>query len=86
MLGDIPIPDLRRQDSKNRQNSIDDIDPMTKVKFEGKIEEHFYAAQRLYNELLEAGIAKECARGVLPLNTPTRIYMTEICKIVVALY
>ena len=76
MLGDIPIPDLRRQDSKNRQNSIDDIDPMTKVKFEGKIEEHFYAAQRLYNELLEAGIAKECARGVLPLNTPTRIYMT----------
>ena len=76
MLGDIPSPDLRRQDSKNRQNSIDDIDPMTKVKFEGKIEEHFYAAQRLYNELLEAGIAKECARGVLPLNTPTRIYMT----------
>ncbi len=76
MLGDIPIPDLRRQDSKNRQNSIDDIDPMTKVKFEGKIEEHFYAAQRLYNELLEVGIAKECARAVLPLNTPTRIYMT----------
>jgi thymidylate synthase (FAD) len=76
MLGDIPIPDLRRQDSKNRQNSIDDIDPMTKAKFEGKIEEHFYAAQHLYNELLEAGIAKECARGVLPLNTPTRIYMT----------
>ena len=54
MLGDIPIPDLRRQDSTNRQNSIDDIDPMTKVKFEGKIEEHFYSAQRLYNELLEA--------------------------------
>ena len=76
MLGDIPIPDLRRQDSKNRQNSIDDIDPMTKAKFEGKIEEHFYAAQHLYNELLEAGIAKECARAVLPLNTPTRLYMT----------
>jgi len=76
MLGDIPVPDLRRQDSKNRQNSIDDIDPMTKVKFEGKIEEHFFQSQHLYQELLEAGIAKECARSVLPLATPTRIYMT----------
>ena len=49
---------------------------MTKVRFEAKIEEHFYQAQHLYQELLEAGIAKECARAVLPLNTPTRLYMT----------
>ena len=76
MLGDVPLPDLRRQDSKNRQNSIDDIDDMTRARFEGKIEEHFYQAQHLYKELLDAGIAKECARAVLPLNTPTRLYMT----------
>jgi len=76
MLGDIPLPDLRRQDSKNRQNSIDDIDHDTKLKFEGKIEEHFFQAQHLYKEMLDEGIAKECARAVLPLATPTRIYMT----------
>ena len=76
MLGDIAVPELRSQDHKNRQNSIDDVDPMTKVRFEAKIEEHFYQAQHLYQELLEAGIAKECARAVLPLNTPTRLYMT----------
>lgn len=76
MLGDIPLPDLRRQDSKNRQNSIDDIDHDTKLKFDAKIEEHFFQAQHLYKEMLDAGIAKECARAVLPLATPTRIYMT----------
>ena len=76
MLGDIAVPELRSQDHKNRQNSIDDVDAMTKVRFEAKIEEHFYQAQHLYQELLEAGIAKECARAVLPLNTPTRLYMT----------
>ena len=76
MLGDITIPELRSQDHKNRQNSIDDVDVKTKIRFEAKIEEHFYQAQHLYQELLEAGIAKECARAVLPLNTPTRLYMT----------
>jgi flavin-dependent thymidylate synthase len=76
MLGDIAVPDLRSQDHKNRQNSIDDVDAKTKIRFEAKIEEHFYQAQHLYQELLEAGIAKECARAVLPLNTPTRLYMT----------
>ena len=76
MLGDITVPELRSQDHKNRQNSIDDVDVKTKIRFEAKIEEHFYQAQHLYQELLEAGIAKECARAVLPLNTPTRLYMT----------
>ena len=77
LLGtDIPLPELRRQDTKNRQNSIDDIDELTQARFHAKIEEHFYQAQHLYNEMLEAGIAKECARMVLPLSAPTRIYMT----------
>ena len=76
MLGDIPVPDLRRQDTKNRQNSIDDIDPMVKAKFDAKIEEHFFQAQHIYGEMLDEGIAKECARMVLPLATPTRIYMS----------
>ena len=76
MLGDIPVPDLRRQDTKNRQNSIDDIDPIVKAKFDAKIEEHFFQAQHIYAEMLDEGIAKECARMVLPLATPTRIYMS----------
>ena len=76
MLGDIPTPDLRRQDTKNRQNSIDDIDPIVKAKFDAKIEEHFFQAQHIYTEMLDEGIAKECARMVLPLATPTRIYMS----------
>ena len=76
MLGDIPVPDLRRQDTKNRQNSIDDIDPIVKAKFDSKIEEHFFQAQHIYTEMLDEGIAKECARMVLPLATPTRIYMS----------
>ena len=77
---DIPVPELRRQDTKNRQNSIDDIDELTKVKLQAKIEEHFFQAQHLYNELLSQGVAKECARFVLPLATPTRIYMTGSCR------
>ena len=76
LLGDMQVPELRRQDTKNRQNSINDIDEITIAKFQGKIEEHFFAAQHLYQEMLDAGIAKECARFVLPLACPTRIYMT----------
>ena len=72
----IPLPDLRRQDTKNRQNSIDDIDPFIKQVFEIKINNHFDQAMHLYQEMLEAGIAKECARFVLPLATPTRLFMT----------
>ena len=72
----IPLFDLRRQDTKNRQNSVDDIDPFTKQDFEIKIRRHFDEAMKLYKEMLDAGIAKECARFVLPLATPTRMYMT----------
>ena len=73
---DIPIPELRRQDTKNRQNSIDDIDPFTRQRYEILIQKHFREAMDLYQEMLDEGIAKECARFVLPLATPTRLYMT----------
>ena len=77
LLGDnIPLPELRRQDTKNRQNSIDDIDPLMQQNFEIKMQNHFDAAMKLYKEMLDSGIAKECARFVLPLATPTRLYMT----------
>jgi len=76
----IPLPELRRQDTKNRQNSIDDIDPFTQQQYERKIQIHFDAAMNLYREMLNDGIAKECARMVLPLATPTRIYMSGSCR------
>jgi len=81
MLADqVPMFDLRRQDTKNRQNSIDDIDPFAKQDFEIKIRRHFDDAMVLYQEMLDAGIAKECARFVLPLATPTKIYMSGSCR------
>ena len=77
MLGkEIPLPELRRQDDKNRQNSIDDVDPLVVQDFNSKMQKHFVDGMRLYKEMLDAGIAKECARFVLPLATPTRLYMT----------
>jgi thymidylate synthase (FAD) len=76
----IPVPELRRQDTKNRQNSTDDLDGYVKLVLEGEIQEHFAKAQQLYNRLLNQGVAKECARFVLPLATPTRIYMTGSCR------
>ena len=79
-LGYIPIPELRRQDVKNRQNSISDLPEELKNKFINKIKENFEKTSNLYEEMLEAGIAKECARFILPLATPTRIYMTGSCR------
>jgi thymidylate synthase (FAD) len=76
----IPVPDLRRQDTKNRQNSIDDIAEYEKLTLQSKIQEHFAHSMRLYKELLSHGVAKECARFVLPLATPTRIYMSGSCR------
>ena len=72
----IPMFDLRRQDTKNRQNSIDDIDDFVKQEYEIKIRCHFDEAMVLYQSMLDMGIAKECARFVLPLATPTRMYMS----------
>jgi len=77
LLGEtIPLPKLRRQDEKNRQNSIDDVDPFTVQKYEMLMQQHFKEGMDLYKKMLDEGIAKECARFVLPLATPTRIYMT----------
>ena len=72
----VPMFDIRRQDTKNRQNSIDDIDDFVKQEFQIKIRRHFDEAMVLYQSMLDAGIAKECARFVLPLATPTRMYMS----------
>jgi len=79
-LGEIPIPELRRQDNKNRQNSISDLSEELINQFNKKIKNQFNLNKKLYEEMLEAGIAKECARFVLPLATPTRIYMTGSCR------
>ena len=73
---DIPTFELRRQDNKNRQNSIDDISDETKVKWNLQIREHFSKAKAIYDGMISDGIAKECARFVLPLATPTRLYMS----------
>ena len=73
---EIPMFDLRHQDTKNRQNSTDDVPYNKKKDLEEKIANHFVESMDLYNELLASGIAKECARFILPLATPTRLYMT----------
>ena len=70
------LPDLRRQDDKNRQNSIDDLPIETKEYYEQRIDDHFREAVNLYESLLHSGVAKECSRAVLPLNTVTRLYMS----------
>ena len=79
-LGDITLPELRRQDTKNRQNSIDDLDPFVQQKLEAQMITLFSSAQSLYNQMIDEGVAKECARMVLPLCTPTKIYMTGSCR------
>jgi len=79
-LGDIHLPELRRQDEKNRQNSIDDLDPEIVDKLNRQMITLFSSATALYKQMLSEGVAKECARFVLPLATPTRIYMTGSCR------
>lgn len=77
LLGeDIPLFELRRQDNKNRQNSIDDIDHEVVVKWNTQIREHFAKAKAIYDGMIKDGVAKECARFVLPLATPTRMYIS----------
>ena len=76
LLGNVELPELRRQDTKNRQNSIDDLDPEVIETLNKQMKTLFSSAYALYNQMLEDGVAKECARFVLPLATPTRLYMT----------
>ena len=70
------IPDLRRQDTKNRQNSIDDLPSETTEFMKDRIDQHFRESVDLYHYMLDHKVAKECARAVLPLNTCTRLYMS----------
>ena len=76
LADNIPLFELRRQDNKNRQNSIDDITDDVKVKWNSEIRQHFAKAKGIYDAMIADGIAKECARFVLPLATPTRLYMS----------
>ena len=80
LTGQIPLPELRSQDLKNRQNSVDDLPMDLKIGLYTKIQDHFEQGFQLYTEVLEAGVAKECARMILPLAVPTRIYMTGSCR------
>ena len=80
LLGTIELPELRKQDKKNRQNSTDDLDPKLVDTLNRQMNTLFSSALSLYNQMLEDGVAKECARMVLPLCTPTRIYMTGSCR------
>ena len=77
---EIPTFDLRRQDTKNRQNSIDNIDDTTKTLWESHIKDHFRRAKEIYDGMIADGIAKECARFILPLATPTRLYMSGTAR------
>ena len=79
-LGSIELPKLRRQDTKNRQNSTDDLDPKVIQTLNMQMGTLFGSSLALYNQMLELGVAKECARMVLPLCTPTKIYMTGSCR------
>tara|TARA_S200000501_G_scaffold6003_1_gene5271 strand:+ start:310 stop:945 length:636 start_codon:yes stop_codon:yes gene_type:complete len=80
LLGEIELPELRRQDVKNRQNSIDDLEPAISEKLQKQMITLFSSSLALYNQMLEFGVAKECARFVLPLATPTRLYMSGSCR------
>lgn len=76
LTSDIQPPELRSQDHKNRQNSVDDVEPRIKDYWKAVMEQHFKQSVIIYQGMLKDGIAKECARFVLPLATPTRLYMT----------
>ena len=75
ILGAPEIPHLRRQDQKNRQNSVDDMDSELVQQYYRRIGTLFEEAGHLYKEMISSGVAKECARGILPLSTQTRLYM-----------
>jgi thymidylate synthase (FAD) len=77
---EIPLFELRRQDTKNRQNSIDDMGDEIRAKWNTKIREHFGKAKALYDGMIADGIAKECARFILPLATPTRLYISGTAR------
>ena len=76
LMEKIPLPELRRQDTKNRQNSTDDLDPFDTQNLELQMQTLFDSSMALYQQMLKRGVAKECARNVLPMCVPTRMYMS----------
>ena len=72
---ELTLPDLRKQDLKNRQNSTDDLDVNTKEDLTEDIVALYMQASELYQDMLDAGVAKECARRILPLSIQTTLYM-----------
>ena len=74
-VNELTLPNLRKQDLKNRQNSIDDFDVNTKKNLTSDIMALYMQASELYQDMLDAGVAKECARRILPLSTQTTLYM-----------
>ena len=69
------LPEMRRQDMKNRQNSVDDLSLETLAECDQLVASALVTSYRAYDKLLKLGVAKECAREVLPLCTPTRLFM-----------
>lgn len=69
------VQDLRLQDHSNRQNSIDSMNEYDKQVFQLQLQQHYEQSRWLYNQMLDAGVAKECARDVLPLSTATTLFM-----------
>lgn len=75
VTGAAEAPHLRRQDTKNRQNSFDDLSPAQQEYWGRIIGEHLQEGYELYERMLGGGIAKETARRTLPLCTPTTLFM-----------
>ena len=75
-LGTVGLPHLRSQDLKNKQASHDDLDPSAVELMEKQITQIYANSFDYYEYLLSQGVAKECARSILPLGTPTRLYMS----------
>jgi thymidylate synthase (FAD) len=67
------LPEMRLQDQKNRQNSIDTEVPDY---IKDMIEMYLDRGQAIYKYLIDQGYAKECARRLLPMCQNTRIFMT----------
>jgi thymidylate synthase (FAD) len=71
----LTIPELRKQDLKNRQNSTNDLDFYTNDYYDIQIRNQYEDIEELYNQMIADGVAKECARRILPLSTQTTLYM-----------
>ena len=71
----VEIPAFRRQDTSNRQASHDDLGAEVKAHCERAAQQVITTAYLAYDELLAQGVAKECARRILPLCTPTTLYV-----------